>query len=99
MSQVSVEKTTAAQIVITVRVPYPELLPLLPKAEANISEETDIEGFRKGHAPYEVVKARIGEFRILEEAARLYINEGFEKILREAAEKEFTGTPFEPGGD
>ena len=94
-----IEEPNSTRIAITVRVPYPELLPLLPKAAANISEETDIEGFRKGHAPYEVVKARIGEFRILEEAARLYINEGFEKILREAAEKEFTGTSFEPVGD
>ncbi len=100
MGQVSVEKTGITQVTITVRVPYVELSPLLPKAAAKISEETEIEGFRKGYAPYEVVKQRVGEFRVLEEAAKVYIQENFEKILEDIEDKEYRakGISFEPMG-
>src|SRR3989344_254105 len=92
-------RPSATQITVAVRVPHAELEPFVSKAATVISDETEIEGFRKGKAPYDVVKNAVGEFKILEEAARLYINKNFEKILREAAEKEFAGKSFEPVGD
>ena len=91
-----IEKPNGTQITITARTPYAELEPLLPKAAAKISEEIEIEGFRKGKAPYEVVKQRVGEFKILEEAARMYIYTNAENIIREALEKEFRGKSFDP---
>lgn len=93
------EKLSPTQITVTVRVPYAELGPFFPKAAETISSEVDIEGFRKGKAPYGVVKNAVGEFKILEEAARLSINESFDKVLRAVAEKEFAGKSFEPVGD
>jgi len=101
MSQVLVEKTGTTQVTATVRVPHAELSPLLPKAATKISSATEIDGFRKGHAPYEVVRARVGEFKILEETARLYISDHFEKIIGEVEEKEYKakGISLEPVGE
>lgn len=94
----SLEKNSTTNVTITVRAPYQELEPLLASAAARISQTTDIEGFRKGKAPYDVVRARVGEFKVLEEAARLYIEDHFQKILTEVREKEFSGQSFEPVG-
>ena len=56
----SLEKNGAANTTISVRAPYQELEPLLAGAAEHISEATDIEGFRRGKAPYEVIKSRVG---------------------------------------
>ncbi len=93
------EKINATQLAIRVRTPYLELEPFLPKAAAAISAETDIEGFRRGKAPYEVVKQKVGEFKILEEAARRYIADHFEKLVTEVKEQEYKGQSFEPVGE
>lgn len=94
-----IEKTNATSLAVTVAVPYAELEPLLVKATEEISAEMEIDGFRKGKAPYEIIKQKIGEFRILEEAAGIYIRQNFEKILKEVEEKEFEGSSFEPVGE
>ncbi len=94
-----VEKEGPTQISITVSVPYPELEPLLAKAAEKLSNEVEIEGFRKGKAPYEIIKQRVGEFKILEEAARSYIYKNFSKILEEVKSKEFKDKSFEVIGE
>lgn len=95
----SLERTSDTKITLTVRAPYPELEPLLTKAAENISDITDIEGFRKGKAPYAVVKAKVGEFKILEDASRLYIERKFDALLTEVKETEYRDTSFEPIGE
>lgn len=73
---------------------YEILEPLLQKAAKLISEELDIPGFRKGLAPYEKIRDTVGEFRILEEAARLLIRKQYTEIMRELEGKyEFIGSP------
>mgnify|MGYP001559267056 CR=1 FL=1 len=93
------EKLSPTQTVITVQTPYSELEGLLPKTAEAISAEIEIEGFRRGHAPYEIVRQKVGEFNVLEEAARIYIRQNFEKVLKEVEEKEFNGSSFEPVGE
>ncbi len=83
-------------LAITVAAPYAGLESFLPKAAQEVSEETEIDGFRKGKAPYEVVRQKIGEFKLLEEAARLYIEQNLAKIIEEVRTKEFEGQSFEP---
>lgn len=95
----TIEKTRPTQLTITVSVPYSEIELLLPKAAEKLAAEIEIEGFRKGKAPYEVVKQKLGEFKILEEAARMHIRANFKRILDEAEEKEFRGKSFEPVGE
>lgn len=95
----ALEKTSSTKITVTVRVPWTELEPTLPKAAEAISADMEIEGFRKGRAPHDIVKQTIGEFKILEEAARMNISANFEKLLKEIKETEYKEQSFEPIGE
>lgn len=95
----TLERISKTQLRITARAPYQELEPLLDKAAGKISEETEFQGFRRGKAPYDVVKAAVGEFKVLEEAARIHIERNFERILSEAGEAESANGSFEPVGE
>jgi FKBP-type peptidyl-prolyl cis-trans isomerase (trigger factor) len=53
------------------------------KALAEFVKEAEIEGFRKGHAPEALVKERIGEFKLFEEAASRAIQELVPTIVLE----------------
>lgn len=94
----TIEKSSPIQIAITVRVAWPEIELILSKAAEKISNEISIEGFRKGKAPYNVVKQVTGEFKILEEAARMYIQKHYESVLENIENKEYKGKSFEPVG-
>jgi FKBP-type peptidyl-prolyl cis-trans isomerase (trigger factor) len=51
------------------------------KALAEFAKEVEIEGFRKGNAPIAMVKERIGEFALFQEAAQRAIQELIPVIL------------------
>lgn len=53
------------------------------KALAEFVKEAEIEGFRKGHAPASIVKEKIGEFRLFEEATQRAIQELIPAIMLE----------------
>lgn len=90
---------------------FSEFEPQLKKAAGFLSEENDIEGFRRGKAPYEIVKNRFGEMMIYERAAELAIRQNYIELLKKAAadaqKKEFvpigrpeiTITKLAPGND
>src|SRR3989344_7718787 len=50
-------------------------------ALSRLGEEIQIPGFRKGHAPLNILASRIPEIKILEEMAGLALNEHYPKIL------------------
>jgi len=66
---------------ISVILPFSEFEPHVKRAAVLISEETEIEGFRKGKAPYEVVKQRVGEVAIYERAAELAVHKTYPRAL------------------
>jgi trigger factor len=49
----------------------------MKKAAEHMSEQSKIEGFRPGHAPYDIVKSRFGEQAILEEAADTIVRKNY----------------------
>lgn len=53
------------------------------KALNEFVKEAEIEGFRKGNAPVSIVKERIGEFKIFEEATQRAIQEIIPTVLLE----------------
>lgn len=53
------------------------------KAAEKISENLKIEGFRPGKAPLEIVKQKVGEMSLWEEAARMLIGKKIDGILAE----------------
>lgn len=68
-----------------VTIPFSDFEPHLKKAASFLSEENEIEGFRKGKAPYEIVKNRFGEMAIYERAAELAIRQNYIELLKKAA--------------
>ncbi|MBI2099579.1 trigger factor [Candidatus Uhrbacteria bacterium] len=52
-------------------------------AAKRISESSKIPGFRPGHVPYEMVKARVGEMKIWEEALETAIRRTYHQALKE----------------
>ncbi len=76
-----------SQIELTVELSVEEFAPYISKAAEKIAKDIKIDGFRPGHAPIDMVKKKVGEITILEEAANLAINktigEIFEKHLGE----------------
>jgi FKBP-type peptidyl-prolyl cis-trans isomerase (trigger factor) len=53
------------------------------KALAEFVKEAEIEGFRKGHAPASMIKEKVGEFRLFEEATQRAIQELVPVIMLE----------------
>lgn len=53
------------------------------KALAKLKEGIEIDGFRKGNAPDSIVASKVGEMRILEEAAEIALSEEYPNILEE----------------
>lgn len=81
--QSAVKKLEKSQIEITVELSAVEIQPYLLKAAEKLSQEIKIEGFRPGKAPYEIIKAKLGEMAILEKTLADIINKTYQQILKE----------------
>lgn len=68
MATATIETLPKSSAKLTITVPHDELAPHLEEAAKRISEHTQIQGFRPGHATLEAVKAKVGEMRLYEEA-------------------------------
>lgn len=77
----STQKLPKSELEIQVTIPFPEFEPHVKRAAILISEETEIEGFRKGKAPYDVVKNKFGENAIYERAAELAVRKTYPEVL------------------
>jgi trigger factor len=53
------------------------------KALKKFKEELEVDGFRKGNAPDSIVAQKVGEMRLLEEAAEIALSEEYPQILDE----------------
>ncbi|MFA5109289.1 MAG: trigger factor [Patescibacteria group bacterium] len=76
-----------SQIELTVELSLEDFAPYIVKGAEKISQEVKIEGFRPGKAPLDILKQKIGEMTILEEAAHIAIH----KTIDEAIEKNTMG--------
>lgn len=56
---------------------------LREKALKKIKETIELDGFRKGNAPEALVAQKVGELRLMEEAAEIALNEEYPNILEE----------------
>jgi len=72
-----------SQIEVTVELSTEEFAPYIDKGAKKVAEEVKIEGFRKGKVPMDILKQKIGEMTILEEAANIAVR----KTIDEAIEK------------
>ena len=79
-----------AQIELTVELSIEEFQPYILEGARRIASEIKISGFRQGKAPYDLVKAKVGEMTILEEAARVAINRTIDEALKKGADGKIT---------
>jgi len=82
-----------SQVELTVELSSEEMKPYVKLGAEKLSREIKIDGFRPGKAPYEVLKAKIGETAILEEAARIAINKTIDKAIKEKIDGQPVGQP------
>lgn len=72
-----------SQVEISVELEVEEFKPFIEKGAKNLSEHVKIEGFRPGKVPYDVLKQKVGEISILEEAAHIAIRKNIDKIFQD----------------
>lgn len=82
------------QVELSVELSVEEMTPLMEKGAESLSKEIKIEGFRPGKAPLSVLKQKIGELAIMEEAVKISLNKNIYKIIDEnLKDKEVVGQP------
>lgn len=72
-----------SQVELLVEVSIEEMKPFIERAVENISKEVKVDGFRPGKVPADVLKKKIGEMSIMEEAARVAIDKTIDQAIRE----------------
>ena len=82
-----------SQIELTVELTALEFKPYVLRGAEKVSQEVKIEGFRPGKAPYDILKNKIGEMTILEEAAHLAIDKTVDKVIKENVVGQLVGQP------
>jgi len=70
-----------SQAELTVELSVEEMAPYLEKGAQKVSETVKIEGFRAGKVPMEILKQKVGEMAILEEAAHIAIHKLIDNII------------------
>ncbi len=81
--KISLEKLTKSQIELRIEIPIEEFNDFIEKAVLNLGKDLEIEGFRKGKAPKEMIEKSISQERILTTAADYAIQKNYSKAISE----------------
>ncbi len=83
-----------SQVELVVVLEFDEFKPYIEKGAQHVSEHVKIEGFRAGKVPYEILKQKVGEISILEEAAHIAIRKTIDQVFaKELAGRQPVGQP------
>jgi len=92
--QVTKKDLPKAQIELTIELSVEEFLPYIEKGASKVSEQVKIEGFRPGKVPVDILKQKVGEMAILEEAANIAVQKTIdEAILKNTMDRQAIGQP------
>ena len=83
MNNIVFKKLPKSQVRFEVTVPAEEVLSYKEKAALALSERLEIDGFRKGKAPYDIIKQYIGSARVFEEAAYIAMDKKYQAVVAE----------------
>lgn len=78
----SIKKLPDSKIELTVDLAKSDLVNYVTEVEHQLVKEVKIEGFREGKAPKEIIRQRIGEDKIRQEALELAIKSSLATILK-----------------
>ncbi len=81
--QTSIQKLANSSIEFKIEVPAEEFKSFVDKAVLEIGQEIEIEGFRKGKAPREMIEKQVGQEKILQRASQECIKENYLKAVKE----------------
>ncbi len=84
---VSKKDLEKSKVELMVKLPWSDFEKYLEKGAKVLSEKVKVEGFRPGKVPVDVLKQKVGEMAILEEAAYIAINKTLDKALKEGLEE------------
>ncbi|MCK4540545.1 trigger factor [Candidatus Parcubacteria bacterium] len=82
-----------SQIELSVELSLDEFKPFINKAAKRISKEVKIDGFRSGNIPYAILKQKIGEMTIMEEAGKIAISSKLEELIKDHVDGDPVGQP------
>ncbi len=92
--QVNKKDLEKSQIELSVELSAEEFAPYIEKGAQKVAEEVKIEGFRKGKVPLDILKQKIGEMTILEEAAHIAVNKTIDEVIeKNTMERQAVGQP------
>ncbi len=83
MPDVKIENLEKNVVKMTFIVTQAEAKPYLEEAAIHLSEHNPIPGFRPGKAGYEIVKQRVGEMKIMEEALETIVRKSYVQAILE----------------
>ncbi|NTW14274.1 MAG: trigger factor [Candidatus Moranbacteria bacterium] len=89
---VQVKKLPKSKVEIAVSIPWNEWKGEIDHAVEHLAKDVNVQGFRPGHAPREVIEKKIGKTTVLIEGAEHAIDHLFPKVL-EAAKIDAIGKP------
>jgi trigger factor len=76
-----IKKLPKAELELEIEVPEKEFDIFYKKAVLELGKDLEIEGFRKGKAPENIIIEKIGKEKILMEAAEMAIKENYKKVV------------------
>src|SRR3989344_954206 len=83
MNDIVFTKLPKSQVKFEVTVPAEEVLSFKEGAARALAERLEIDGFRKGKAPYDIVKQYVGSARVFEEAAYIAMDKKYQEVVAE----------------
>jgi len=83
MNKTTITKLPKSLVEINVEIPAEDFSVFVEKALVEIAKDAQIAGFRRGTAPKEVVKERIGQAKILDRAASMAIEATIPVVITE----------------
>lgn len=92
--QVNKKDLEKSQIEVIVELSVSEFAPYIEKGVKKIAEEVKVEGFRPGKAPLDVLRKKVGEMTILEEAANIAVKKTIDEVIQNnLSDKQPVGQP------
>lgn len=81
--KIEIKELPKSQIEILVEISSEKFDEFIDKAIFNLGKDIQIEGFRKGNVPKEILKEKISQKELLNEAAELAVKESYFQIISE----------------
>ena len=82
-----------SRVELIVELTVEEFQPYIKRGAIKVSEEVKIQGFRPGKVPYEILKSKVGEMAILEQAARIAIDKTIGQAIKDQIVEQLVGQP------